>query len=136
MVTLPAGVNYILSSFILFLSFSDGDEELKKRHAREKEQWGKEKRRLESKLRHVSMHSSRSSSPTPSTRSLSTTQTSTPRGVSHEEFAKLQSQFNSVKLKYTETLTKVKSECNEAIKKIKDKNNERLKVLIVFKDLF
>ena len=129
-------VNYILSSFILFLSFLDGDEELKKRHVREKEQWGKEKRRLESKLRHVSMHSSRSSSPTPSTRSLSTTQTSTPRGVSHEEFAKLQSQFNSVKLKYTETLTKVKSECNEAIKKIKDKNNERLKVLIVFKDLF
>ena len=136
MVTLPAGVNYILSSFILFLSFSDGDEELKKRHVREKEQWGKEKRRLESKLRHVSMHSSRSSSPTPSTRSLSTTQTSTPRGVSHEEFAKLQSQFNSVKLTYTETLTKVKAECNEAIKKIKDKNNERLKVLIVFKDLF
>ena len=78
------------------------------------------------------MHSSRSSSPTPSTRSLSTTQTSTPRGVSHEEFAKLQSQFNSVKLKYTETLTKVKAECNEAIKKIKDKNNERLKVLCFF----
>lgn len=104
-------------------------EQIKRKFAAEREVWAKEKRRLESKMRHLSKQIDQS----PSSSVCSETPL-TPRdtnGICPEEFKRLQSQLAQAKVKYNETLRRIKDEVANTIEQMKERNNERVRAEVL-----
>jgi len=98
-------------------------DQLREKLTHERDSWAKEKRRLESKIRHLLKKQERPSSPTPS---YASSQSVTPRETD-EAVRRLQIQLDVAKEKYNETLQNIKSDVSKTIDEIKAKHSDRIK---------